>query len=263
MVYTEVANAIMLTDSSGLLINFGLTQWLSVETALTVYTWLSIIAILIWSGYASKLTESRFAITTIFLAMFLVWIGWLRSPLGSEGYWGTLLMLLLLALAIFFVDAYREQHGPTPPGSLALRIAMFVVSFNVALGIATSGYLIPNYMSTGAAGDNPLCSQFTCDETGHITIDAKVTEIAHAGSGGIVSDLSFLTTGAISMVILLLSILKSCLLTYVVILQAFPFLGDYPAALAILAIFNVVSVIAFVLTIFNILAKPANNAGDV
>ena len=242
MAYTEIASSILGMNANGLLIDLRLHDFFPAAQATMYYNYIAIFAILIWAGFAGNSNESRYAFTIPFFAALLVFIGWLRAY-DPAAYWSTILFCLVLGAFMYINDMNHEKYGVAGPGDKLFAVAFMILCFSVSMGLVSSNEF--NFFPNVAAGasQNMMCgTAYSCDSAGNIMLDASVTSVSTSGGlmQDVVSAIAAMPAIAIGIIKLIVVVLGSVVFFSGMILAAYPFLSSSPAALALLAVMQVV-----------------------
>jgi hypothetical protein len=259
-----VASSIMGTNALGMLIPLGIENYFDVNTALMLYNYIAIFAILIWAGFASQFNESRYTFTTPFLGCFFVWIGWIHAP-NAASYWGQLVFLLLLGGLMYANDMNHEKYGLPGPGEKLLTIAFMIMVFTASMGLVLSGNILPTITSFGST-QNVMCgSVYTCDSSGQIVLDASVHSVSNAGGLWETATSTGAALGEIAVNIIMTAIVVvgSVLFIGVILCAAYPVLLTSPQALLLIGFLNVIVWVIYFIAFFNWFYKPPIGTGQV
>lgn len=264
MAYTEIASSIIGMNANGLLVDLHIHDFFPAAQAIMYYNYIAIFAILIWAGFAGQSNESRYAFTIPFFSALLVFIGWLRAY-DSASYWATIVFCLLLGAFMYINDMNHEKYGIAGPGDKLFAVAFLILCFSVSMGFVSSNdfNFFPN-AATGASQNTMCGSAYSCDSSGNIMLDASVTSVSTSGGlmQDVVSAIAALPAIALGIIKLMVVVVGSVVLFSVVLLAAYPFLSTSPAALAFLAVMQVV-IWAIYVTAFYRMFSGRVSGGDI
>lgn len=253
-------------DAFGLLIDLHIQDFLPVGVARMYYNYISVALLVMWAGFASASNESRYVVSTPFLAAFLVWIGWLNNGAEIASYWGIILFCLFLGAILYVNDMNHEKSGLPGPGDKLIGVAFMIMCFCASFGFVVSPQLgLFNGQASGTS-QNVMCgTAYTCDANGNVDLAVSVNSVRSSGGlwESLIDDYNILAGIAISIVKFIIVVVGSILFFSVVVLAAYPELSASPPTLAFLLAMNIVFWGVYVTAFFRWFYKPGLGDGHI
>jgi hypothetical protein len=261
--YVTQQNILTIHNALGLLIPLGIEHFVSATDAIMYYNYIAVGLIMLIAAFSGQSNETRFTFFIPVFAGLMTYIGWLHAP-DPTSYWGMIVGCILLGALMYVNDMNHEKSGLPGPGSKLLTIVFMIIVFEASVTlVSTSGLNVFPGLSNGNAGQSQqslTCNGYgyQCDANGNIMLSASVSGVSNAGG----ANLDVLSIGAwviqamIGVMVFLIKIVAAVLLFSVVLIAAYPALGQSPQALLFLGIMQLVIWSIYVVYFFNLWAKP-------
>jgi uncharacterized membrane protein len=245
--YFSTGTAYTMFGPTGRIVDLGIDYvTANVSQANYFYNLICILVLYLVAAAASKQSEGYFGIVLPIMAGLFMWMGWLRAP-NQVVYINLLVGVGVLAALLYMKDALKVNFGIGGPGSTLMNIVIYIIIFQVVIGIVNDSGLFQTPSAptptTSYSNFNIQTAIATTSDTGGVT-DAAA------------SITTLLTTGAVAMLRVFVTILQSVVLFSSFIVAAYPWVLQSSFAMAILILFQVGIWLLYVLLLFNILYKP-------
>jgi hypothetical protein len=231
-------NTVTANGPLGILVSLGFEYTVSISSAIWFYNIIGVGSLLLIGSVASERNLRFFGILLPMLAALLVYIGWLQSP-NPTGTWAIIIGMAFLGGMLYMKESLRENWGIGGPGSTALNIAIFLIIFQVTIGVVNSAGVFSTNVAVAPQDWNQTLNS--------VNIQGQVSSMSN--SGGLLTQLwstgSLALTMALGALQGLIAILQAVFLFSTTMQAAFPALTASPVAMSIIYLFNIGEILLF------------------
>lgn len=197
MVYGEIILSMTMQGPSGILIPLGIENFTDINTARMAYNYLSVLLLLLIASAVGVRGEAAHCIFIPVLGGVFMLFGWLKFANMANAIAMTVIAGIL-GIMIYMNETNREKNGVGGPGSKVLNIVLFLILFQVALGVLPSmGVFDPAATTTDKGFGQQFCPPgATCGSYSNVEVTTTYNDLGN--QGGFWSDVVSLVTGTIS-----------------------------------------------------------------
>ena len=248
-------SAVTFTNALGLRVPLGFETTLSFGWAMMCYNGISILFIIFVAGFGSRWSVRYTLMSLVGFAAIFWWFGWMNLYNADTGVinWVTPLNLIILCAilggVLYLKEANKEAAGASgAPGLTLINALYFFILLQTAIGLVNGIGLFPNN-----AAVTPVAYQYN-----NANLATQVTQQHNLGGfmGGLVSDAMGLATMAIQSSQLILQIITGIAGYPTIIMNAYPWIVQSPAGMALMLSFGVIILLLDAWFIFLVFAKP-------
>src|SRR5271157_3232414 len=196
-----VASSAILSGASGILVPLGFENFMSVQSAQMFYNYIAVILLLLIASVTGSKGEAAWCVIIPILGGLEFMFGWLTfgNPTNAVA---CLVVAGILGVGLYMNDQNREKYGIAGPGSKYLNIMMFIIVFQVCLGmIPTLGIFGAQATSAPVFNQSYCPPSATCTQYSNIQFQSSLGTINGASSLGTVGSVLYgLTTAFIGMI---------------------------------------------------------------
>ena len=263
-----IVGSAILSGPTGILVPLGFENFMDITTAQMYYNYVAVILLLLVAATTGSRGEAAYCVFIPIFAGMEYMFGWLSFS-NQLNALACLIIAGLFGVIIYANEQNKQINGIAGPGSKYINIMMFIILFQVCLGLTPALGIFSTDVTSAPIYNQSYCPpSATCTQYSNIQFQTSSTTVQNAGAlGDVASVLYGLTTAFIGMLNFLvnafISVINSAAVITNVIQGIWPGVTDTPAYIAVWGAISVTFWAVDVLFLTNAYLKMSPSEGAI
>src|SRR5271157_614988 len=268
MLLTIIGGSAISSGANGILVPLGFENFMSLAQAQMFYNYIAVIFLLLVAATTGSREEAAHCVFIPILAGMEALFGWLVFPNQLNAI-ACLIIAGFFGVCIYMNEQNRDKNGISGPGSKYLNIMMFIIIFQVCLGVTPVLGIFNPQVTSAPVYSQPYCPpSATCGAYSNIQFQSSTTTVQNAGGLGVVTSVLYgLTNAFIGMITFVVNafigVMTSASTITNIIESVWPGVTATPIYLAFWAALSVVFWATDVIFLINAYLKMFPNEGSL